>query len=45
MLARNGDGLRFMLAFKELANYIHLYMPNMKKEIMISIIEEIYSNN
>ena len=39
-----GDGLRFMLAYKELANYIHMYMPNMSKETMISVIEEIYSD-
>lgn len=43
MKAKNGDGLRFMLAYKELVNYIHMYMPNMSKETMISVIEDVFS--
>lgn len=36
------NGLRFILAYKELVNYIHMYMPNMSKEAMIGIVEEIF---
>jgi len=40
---KNGDGLRFILAYKELVKYIHACMPNMPKEAMIDIIEDIYN--
>ena len=44
MKERSGNGLRFMLAYRELVKYIHLFMPTMTKDAMIGVIEEIYSN-
>lgn len=42
MKEQNGDGLRFMLAYRELVKYIYLYMPKMLKETMKDVIDEIF---
>ena len=42
MREKNGDGLRFVLAYRELVKYIHLYMPNITKETMQNVIDEIF---
>ena len=45
MKEKSGNGLRLMLAYRELVKYIDLYIPKMSKETMKDVIDRFLKKN